>query len=340
MTRAVPKKPRDGNIELLRCLLMFAVVLDHSAVFGPLIGSWQGEFLFLATGPAVSGFVAISGWFCIKFSWNKWLRLLALAIVFRGGVWLFDVGLYLLGQAPSIPSAGFGTDWFVGAYLGLMLFAPLLNAGLEALAQTPKKLLSTWVLVAVATALFCVANGCSFFSIFKIDDWGAHTLGLLIFGDVTARTARLLEWPNRLRRWVYGLTVVMVLLLAAYSAFHILWPTLPLGVLRGLRLFFIMGLGVMSLFIFQRFRVQGWLGATARFLGPSMFGVYLIHSTTYGQETFLIPEHWLMEVCPALPPMVIIVIGAICCFVVSVGVDLIRRGILACLRHLPGFRWI
>lgn len=103
MTRAVPKKPRDGNIELLRCLLMFAVVLDHSAVFGPLIGSWQGEFLFLATGPAVSGFVAISGWFGIKFSWNKWLRLLALAIVFRGGGMAFRCGTLSFGAGAEYP---------------------------------------------------------------------------------------------------------------------------------------------------------------------------------------------------------------------------------------------
>ena len=92
MTMPVPKKPRDGNIELLRCLLMFIVVLHHSAVFGPLIGARQAEVVFAMTVPAVDCFVAISGWFGIKFTWNKWLRLLALVILFKGGGMAFRCG--------------------------------------------------------------------------------------------------------------------------------------------------------------------------------------------------------------------------------------------------------
>lgn len=66
---------RDCSIELYRVILMFGIVLLHTVGKGDVRAPWIGCLLKFC----VTGFVFISGYFGIKFSWGKIGRLYAVA---------------------------------------------------------------------------------------------------------------------------------------------------------------------------------------------------------------------------------------------------------------------
>jgi len=76
-------KQRSDGVELFRCLSMFVIVLYHTwchGIFGPDNGmmnlqAWWTVFFCALLIWHVDGFVAISGWFGIRFSWRKLVTL-------------------------------------------------------------------------------------------------------------------------------------------------------------------------------------------------------------------------------------------------------------------------
>lgn len=117
---------RRPGAEVLRNLSMFAIVLYHCQMFG--LWAWQPHYWCDALHAPlmwhVPAFAAISGWFGIRFSWLKFLRVLgiiffysAVAIVYQGGRLKIDAG------------------WYGGTYLGLMLVSPILNAAADSLCR-------------------------------------------------------------------------------------------------------------------------------------------------------------------------------------------------------------
>lgn len=133
------KDARNPNVEFFRCLLMGLIVLGHCYCRGPWYGSAAVWTLFFTTFIHwhVDAFVAISGWFGIKTTLKRFARLWGLMMFYNmiGCAlthWLYPSKfswnqLFALG------------GWFGGCYLALMLMAPLLNAGIEALVQKSHK---------------------------------------------------------------------------------------------------------------------------------------------------------------------------------------------------------
>ncbi len=70
-----------------------------------------------------------------------------------------------------------------------MLFSPLINAGIEFLLQDKKKLLSAWVLYALAMVL----NWSPLYFMTGADasGWGNHTFNTILFMYVTLRVVRI-----------------------------------------------------------------------------------------------------------------------------------------------------
>lgn len=69
---------RRPEVELFRCVLMFLIVLYHAymhGIFGPEHSiarkTWWGFLCSSMLVWHVDGFVAISGWFGIRFSFKK-----------------------------------------------------------------------------------------------------------------------------------------------------------------------------------------------------------------------------------------------------------------------------
>ena len=143
-SKIVRKKTRQSNIELLRCISMFFVLMLHvnyvcvgdvqysDLVNNPLNASTR-MFLEHLSIVAVNVFVLISGWFSIHPTWKSVSNLLFQVMFFSflllgWQILFYDVPSTLNMFLSLYPR---GTLWFIPAYLGLMVLAPILNSFAE-----------------------------------------------------------------------------------------------------------------------------------------------------------------------------------------------------------------
>lgn len=147
------KQTRDSNIELLRLVSMFLVLVVH-ADFKALgmpsladcaaapVGTFMRYLVESFSIVCVNVFILISGWFSIKFRFVR-LGELLFQLLF---ICLLMFGfLALVGGAGELSLRAFVDDyWFVWAYVVLYLFAPALNSFVD---TEPKKSVETFLLL-------------------------------------------------------------------------------------------------------------------------------------------------------------------------------------------------
>lgn len=138
------KSVRLSNIELLRILSMIMVLVIHGFM-GALGDPTREEIIttpaFTITRTmmvaccvgATNVFVLISGWFGINFRWKSLAKLLFQCFFFSFGILVVLKALNLidLGIVKGIYRCLFlkaGDAWFVKAYIGMFIFAPVLNS--------------------------------------------------------------------------------------------------------------------------------------------------------------------------------------------------------------------
>ena len=137
------KKQRDSNMELLRIVAMLLVLVVHSgfkslgyptteeAIANP-ISIYMRYVVESISIICVNVFVLLSGWYGVNVRKQRFL-----AFIFQ--VLFFSVGIFLLHFILSLPKISFdgigsilalkGSDyWFVKAYIGLYILAPILNS--------------------------------------------------------------------------------------------------------------------------------------------------------------------------------------------------------------------
>lgn len=124
---------RNPSIELLRSLLMLGICMIHVVGMGQYSQRWLANLLKIC----VPGFVFISGYFGIQFSWRKVLNLYGI------GLWaaVIGTGLEALLWPDTLHGNVFGvaarvfanmrTFWFLHAYVVLMMVSPILNVAIE-----------------------------------------------------------------------------------------------------------------------------------------------------------------------------------------------------------------
>lgn len=135
------RSQRNSSFELLRIVLIFMVILGHANMWY-IGGGFQNEVehviktvVEVICVPAVNAFVLISGWFGIKGNYSKVIPLLikllictvpvAIMFAMSGKIQL----LSLDGISNNI--LGGNNYWFIIDYIGLLLFAPILNVVAE-----------------------------------------------------------------------------------------------------------------------------------------------------------------------------------------------------------------
>ena len=136
------KKPRQSNVELLRLLAMFMVLLLHAVksfhwpqggflMSQPLVVHLGFSFVEMISIVAVNVFVLISGWFGIRPTMRglgKFLyQCVFCSLVVDAVLWAVGAdkfGLLTLLKALLLSQTG----WFVRSYLLLFLLSPVLNA--------------------------------------------------------------------------------------------------------------------------------------------------------------------------------------------------------------------
>lgn len=156
-------KVRESNLELLRIVAMFFIVLHHLIVHGvrnvgylayPLEEICLDKQIPLIvlnafTVVAVNCYVLISGYFGVNPTKKKLLNLFAICAFYSVGHYLvyallndtFNIKTFIYSFLPFSHNQGL---WFVTCYIGLFLFSPLLNAAVSYLNQKKE---SEWLKV-------------------------------------------------------------------------------------------------------------------------------------------------------------------------------------------------
>lgn len=136
------KKERDSNIELLRLLAMFLVLVVHADFFSLGMPTYDDtvatpanaavRFFFESLSiVCVNVFVLISGWFGIKPSAKSFCNFVFQCLFFLIGIYAVMLAsglatLSLKGVAGCFVLLKW--NWFIKSYIGLQILAPVLNA--------------------------------------------------------------------------------------------------------------------------------------------------------------------------------------------------------------------
>jgi surface polysaccharide O-acyltransferase-like enzyme len=151
MTSNKQVKTRNGNVELLRLLLMFMIVTLHYIVHGR--GYAANGFANIHSSATysiemtlavlcqlgVTGFMFISGYYGIQFKKSRLFSLWAQGVFY---ILALNAFLYIVG-APFFPTAiarsplPFSSAglWFYSAYFCVYMVSPILNKGIEGLGK-------------------------------------------------------------------------------------------------------------------------------------------------------------------------------------------------------------
>lgn len=274
-----PCQTRESNMELLRILAMLLVLGVHFCGAALSLPNHNGNPLALSQGDwwklivesvtiiGVNIFVLISGWFGIKTRWQGLWRFTLQTVFYSSGVfcvfWL--LGYWNFNADEMIRSLSIYTRtyyWFVPAYFGLMLLAPLLNVAIEAMTRRTYTLLLS--ALAIVTFYAGWIHGLPF------SDGGYSTANFILL-YLIARYIRI-YLPQlsadsiRLRTIyiaLYLLSTISIFLTSLYTDIAFKYNS-PFVILAAIN--------VLLLFSTMRFksRIVNWIATSA-------FSVYLLH---------------------------------------------------------------
>ena len=200
---------RDSNIELLRLLCMFMVLMHHFLLGGPgiaafksininhdsLVAAFINPFFYCA----VNTFILISGFYGIKFkikgvanlyvrcAWYGTLCYLLHIIVDNA-----SIGPY--GLVHNCVFALSNSRWFIGAYICLYLISPALNALIDTFSK--KRFISFLTVLCIINLYFGWGWGNSV-------NYNGYNLPQFIFLYFIGRFLALYYQPKGSKRWGY-----------------------------------------------------------------------------------------------------------------------------------------
>lgn len=335
---------RKGSIEVFRCLLMLLIVFYHAwyyGLFGYEHGMYSHHSLWTLVFSAliiwhVDGFVAISGWFGIKFSWRKFLSLYALILFYSI---LGTVLRYFMTEQLAFNVSG---GWFGGGYLMLMLCAPFLNAAIESLSQNCGQLVLAWGLLALGVTLTWLPK--HFFSAVAPRGVCSCSFFTLLFVYCTARACRyilaekIISLPKLIA--VVGLLPGGMLLMGGGVAMWkfvrgsetFVWSVFATKIDYLSPFIWPVAIAIFLVFLWH-LHFPIWMESLCRWVSPSLFAIYLIHDVLfYGRNLYLVPQREFYAI--GLHPFICIVASGFVAFCAGAIVDAVRR----LMKH--GIIWI
>ena len=327
MAEEIRKVQRDGNVEAFRCLLMFLIVAYHTFLHSPFSGSkalWTVCFTTLICWH-VDGFLAIGGWFGMKFRWRKIFRIVG-HMVFYGV--LSCLYCWIVGAPLRSPVNYFFGAWFGASYLTLMFLAPAINWMLDK--KVGKVNLGMFFVWTVGACLFASwVTGRFGKRMVPVQSFGIYSVSLMVFiyGFMQFLRKALNGRSPRLCMLLLG-AVTFVALMPTCRLCDIAWQHVSGRRLSGIGAYFaafdaphtmMMATVLLLLFVYY-IRLPHWLGCSALKLSPLIFGVYLCHATTSFGNRFY-------EIFDYLPAngFVAVLCAAIFVFGVSLGIEALRK---------------
>ena len=281
-------KARDGNVELLRLVLMFFICMIHAV--GYVDARWC-HWLTNVSFVGVLGFVLISGYYGMRFSVAKVVRLEGVAVGCAATVVAAAAASDALGVSACLPpfGAAWGREalvlfkgwWFVHAYVVMTCLAPLVERVFADAQASPQ---GRRVALSACVPFLAMVYGWSFaMQIPVVQNLVPRTEGLVPFSGVTlfaaylvGRLYRVFDWDSLLNgRWLLPVA-------AACGGVSSLWYGLFARYNSPFLLVFAVGL----FWAFRRIRVSDGLASALGWLTPSVLSVYLLHCNPYGYRVF------------------------------------------------------
>ena len=332
-------------MEALRCLLMFAIVVYHAFRHGPFLELYDGTFTSFAFCSLlawhVDGFVAISGWYGIRFSWRKYIHFYMMVLFY--GLIVQGLVKFMVWAIWGRPiQMGLSGGWFTSAYMLLMLTAPLINAAVDSLAQSGRRqLFGAWLLFA-GGALLSLPPFCSFSMLASA--FSSHSYLTLVLVYCTARVmSHLFVRPINMRKLAMAMLIFPVgtVILLAYEYYRQSGFSIPESGLFIPRLEYVYqyphvyGFAIILLMIFLwHVKLPQRVGRICAFFGSSMFGVYLFHDGCISfRSVFFKVENALCEHF-GISPVGSVLICAVAVFILGLAVDFCRRGFFLAVESL------
>lgn len=333
MLRNDQRVTRNGDVEVFRCLLMFLIVAYHSFIYGPCSASkalWTYCFTVLICWHT-DGFLAISGWYGIKFRWSKFFGLIG-QFAFYG--FLSCAYCWVMGVGFQWGWAWFTGGWFGSTYLVLMLLAPWINR----LFETERiSLLRFAVVGSLAAVLFASwITGRFGAGMVPVRKFGLHSVLLMVYLYCVARLLRTRLGGRKPRLGILLLGMgLFVLTLPIFHAVDVLHRSATGAGIHGIGAYFaafdaphtvLMAFSLLLLFVCH-VRLPDWIGRLAIKISPLLFGVYLCHAATSFGARFYDFEGWLVDSLH-LHGFFAVLLTAAFVFAAGVGMELIRKGVL------------
>lgn len=201
---------RKSNFELLRLIAMFLIVLYH--IF---IGTYESnpdfvsQSIWIPLHLGVPVFILISGYFHIKFSWLKLLRLVSVLFIYTFGI---QVVGSLVGGGKNISLMFFisrSPYWFMTVYLMLFVLSPYVNRLLESM-TTKEELFIIMVLAVISIYVGGFHN-------FEAYSTGKNVLNFILIysiGDLYGKNELTF---NKIPAWTIVLLFVFFNLVEVYA---------------------------------------------------------------------------------------------------------------------------
>lgn len=276
---------RKSNIELLRIISMFFIVLEHILIMGTEFFSASiGSQLYFAnsiigfTYIGVNCFILITGYFGADFSWKRLIKLYLICgfyelIGFVVAYYYGDVECTATAIGYIIFPLSRSNTWFIRCYVILLFLLPIINHGLDKLDK--QKFLYVLLLLTILNLYFGWFHKQENYNAIGYDS--SQMIYLYVIGRYLYR---FLDWKNIKKRKLYLLILWILLsilwgVVSNLSTRHIIphwngWAYNNPIVLLASVVFFV----YFACLEIPSFKVINSIGAT-------MLGVFLIHMNRY-----------------------------------------------------------
>lgn len=256
---------RDASIELFRICIMFGICLLHMHT---IIMHDFGSILTRSLMACVPAFAFLSGWFGMRFSLLKVVRLFALAVFCSLIMTCFGQFLYGdwsgIGHLCFLALQSVWHSWFLYAYFVMMIFAPLVNCVMEK---------DERILYPVLGFVFCWSFSQTVFGKYipTTEGLGAYSGFTLLGIYILARLFRKHQIEVRMPITGWALLLGSMLLFVGWG--H--------GFQEYNSIFSVL-MASAAFFIFKRIKLPPTFEKIVLVISPSVFSVYLFHTAGYG----------------------------------------------------------